>query len=175
MERFEQHRSDGAPLYAESDKYYWHRYIDKYEQAFALLGDVNDILEFGVLEGGSIRWLAKRFPHSRILGVDIVAPTPNWPRDDRIEYAHADQGDSRAIRAMFANFGRRYDLIIDDGSHLPPHQASCLIEAFPFIRPGGLYILEDVHTSHPENPDFRQYNTPGIANCVHVLLAMQHL
>jgi len=165
----------GGGVRIESDKHYWHRYTDAYEQAFVSLGDAADILEFGVLEGGSIRWLANRFRRAMIVGVDIAAPTPAWPHGDRIEYVQADQGDAGAIDAMFARFGRRFDLIVDDGSHLPPHQASCLIKAFPFIQPGGLYILEDVHTSHPENPDFRQFNPPGTANCLHVLLAMRHL
>ena len=165
----------GGGVHVESDKHYWHRYTDAYERAFVSLGDVADILEFGVLEGGSIRWLANRFPRAMILGVDIAAPTLAWPHGERIEYVQADQGDAGAIDAMFARIGRRFDLVVDDGSHLPPHQASCLIKAFPFIRPGGLYILEDVHTSHPENPDFKQFNPPGTANCLHVLLAMRHL
>jgi hypothetical protein len=159
----------------ESDKYYWHRFVDKYEQAFASLAEVSDILEFGVFEGASIRWLGQRFPSSRILGVDITAPKSTWPRGDRFDYVQADQGDSSAIRGMLTRFDRGYDLIVDDGSHLPPHQASCLVETFPFVRPGKLYIIEDIHTCHPDNPDFRHYSPPGTANCLHVLLAMQHL
>jgi len=165
----------GEGVHIESDKHYWHRYTNAYEHAFVSLGDAADILEFGVLEGASIRWLADRFPRAMIVGVDIAAPTPAWPHSDRIEYVQADQGDAGAIEAMFARLGRRFDLIVDDGSHLPPHQASCLIKAFPFVQPGGLYILEDVHSSHPENPDFRRYNPPGTANCLHVLLGMRHL
>jgi hypothetical protein len=159
----------------ESDKFYWHRYVDKYEQAFASLGGVSDILELGVLDGASLRWLAKRFPYARIVGVDFTGPGTTWPRTDQIEYVQAAPGDGRTMAAVLARLGRRYDLIIDDGSHLPPHQASSLVEAFPFVRPGGLYILEDIHTSHPENADFRHYNPPGTANCLHILLAMQHL
>jgi hypothetical protein len=161
--------------YLDSDRHYWHRYTDRYEQALASLGVVRNVLEFGVLEGASIRWLQHRFPEAGIVGVDIIAPRPAWPRNDRIAYAQADQGDSRAIGAMFESLGRQYDLIIDDGGHLPPDQASCLIKGFPFVRPGGLYIIEDIHSSHPHHPDFRQYNPPGVANCLHVLLAMQHL
>jgi hypothetical protein len=166
---------NGNGGFPESDKFYWHRYIPAYERAFESLGEVANILEFGVLDGASIRWLADRFPCSRLVGVDITAPRPSWPYSDRIEYAAADQGNAATIAAMFARFGRRYDLIIDDGSHLPPHQALCLIEALPFVRPGGLYILEDAHTSHPDNPDFGPYNALGTATCLHVLLAIQHL
>jgi hypothetical protein len=160
---------------AETDKIFWHRYLDAYEPAFRSLGDVADVLEFGVLDGRSIEWLRRRFPKARIVGVDIAAPNAAWPRGDRIEYVSADQGDRRRIRAMFEELGRRYDVIIDDGSHVPAHQAACLLESFPFVRDGGLYILEDIHTSHPDNPDFKSYSVPGTANCLHVLLAMQHL
>jgi hypothetical protein len=55
-----------------------------YERAFVRLGDVTDVHEFGVLEGRSIEWLAKRFPTARIVGVDIAAPKPTWPRSDCI-------------------------------------------------------------------------------------------
>jgi hypothetical protein len=160
---------------AASDKHYWHRYTEAYEAAFAKLGDVEDILEFGVLRGDSIAWLAERFPRARIVGVDIIAPAPDWPRADRIEYVQHDQADRTAINAMFAVFGRRFDLIIEDGSHIPQHQATCLIEGLPHVRPGGLYVLEDIHTSHPENTTFAAHGTDGDANSLNVVLAMQHL
>jgi trans-aconitate methyltransferase len=160
---------------AASDKHYWHRYTETYEAAFAKLGEVSEILEFGVLHGDSIAWLAERFPRARIVGVDIVEQAPEWPRADRIEYAQCDQADRSAIHAMFAALGRRFDLIVEDGSHIPQHQATCLIEGLPHIRPGGLYVLEDIHTSHPENAAFAAHMADGDANSLHVLLAMQHL
>ncbi len=42
----------------------------------------------------------------------------------------------------------RYDIIIDDGSHVPQHQIislACLLRA---LNPGGLYIIEDLKTSY---------------------------
>jgi hypothetical protein len=160
---------------AASDKHYWHRYTETYEAAFSSLGDISDVLEFGVLRGDSIAWLTERFPRARIVGVDILAPSPDWPRADRIEYVQCDQADRAAIHAMFAGFGRRFDLMIEDGSHIPQHQATCLIEGLPHVRHGGLYVLEDIHTSHPENADFAAHMADGEANSLHVLLAMQHL
>jgi len=158
-----------------SDKHFWHRYTDAYREAFQHLGAVTDILEFGVFNGESIAWLTKRFPDAHIVGVDILMPKPEWPRSDNIEYVLLDQGDRDAIRAMFARLGRYYDLLIEDGSHIPQHQASCLVEGMSHVRAGGLYILEDIHTSHPDNPGFAQYLTEGSANCLHVLLAIEHL
>jgi hypothetical protein len=39
------------------------------------------------------------------------------------------------------------DLIVDDGSHLTSHQIKSLELLRPKLKPGGIYILEDIHTS----------------------------
>lgn len=114
-------------------------------------------------------------PAPRIVGVDILAQTAEWPTSERIDYVRLDQGDRPAVRAMFQRLGRRYDLLIEDGSHYPQHQALCLVEGLAFVRPGGLYILEDIHTSHPDNPAFANPENRGLTNSLHVLLAVQHL
>jgi hypothetical protein len=38
-----------------------------------------------------------------------------------------------------------YDLIIDDGSHISSHQQTTLAVLWQFLRPGGIYIIEDLH------------------------------
>ncbi len=160
---------------AASDKHYWHRYTDTYEAAFAKLGEVTEILEFGVFRGDSITWLAERFPRARIVGVDIVPAAPDWPHADRIEYVQLDQGDRAALHTMFATLARRFDLIIEDGSHIPQHQASCLVEGLPHVPPGGLYVLEDSHTSQPDNTVFAELSADGHANSLHALRAIEPL
>ncbi len=157
----------------ESDRHYWHRYTARYEQAFAAL-EVRDILEFGVGEGASMRSLARRFLSARIVGADIVPRSVLWPHGSRIEYVQVDQADRGAVAAMFERLGRLFDLIIDDGSHVPQHQAICLCEGFPFVRPGGLYILEDIHTSHPSFANSGRPSPPMRPNALNVLLAFQH-
>lgn len=169
---------DGAPALARppgSDKDYWHRYTETYERAFAGLGPVADILEFGVLDGDSIRDLAARFPEARIVGADILAPRASWPVAGRIAYERIDQGDRGGVRAMFARLGRHYDLLIEDGSHRPAHQVTCLLEGLPYVRPGGLFVLEDLHSAHPDNAHFARHRVPGAPNALHVLLAFEHL
>ncbi len=159
----------------ESDKIFWHRFTETYDRALARLGNAQDILEFGVLDGDSIRWLMRRFPDARIVGVDISPPKDRWPTGDRIEYARLDQGDRAAVRSLFEKLDRRFDLIVEDGSHIPQHQATCLLEAMPHLRSSGLYFLEDIHSSHPDNADFGRYMSPPSPNALHVLLAFEHL
>jgi hypothetical protein len=134
-------------LEAGSDKSFWHRYDTIYDDALARLSPVRAILEFGVLRGDSIRWLRSRYPEAEIIGADILPVKESWPTDARIRYRKVDQGDRPAVAEMLQSLSTQFDLVIEDGSHYPRHQCNCLIETLPYVRSGGLYILEDVHTS----------------------------
>jgi len=46
--------------------------------------------------------------------------------------------------------GGKYDVILDDSSHEFDHQIRIIKEAFPFVKPGGYIIIEDVYRSRPE-------------------------
>jgi hypothetical protein len=168
---------DGSRI-TQSDKYYWHRYTEVYEAPFAQLADARLVVELGIFRGDSLAWLAERFPRADLVGVDILPLQPTWPVSPRIRYVQADQGDRRAIADVFAGLPDQPDLILEDGSHIPRHQVNCLLEGFARLSPGGLYVLEDICTSHPLTEAFSRYSSPrGIRspNALHVLMALQHL
>jgi hypothetical protein len=153
-----------------SDKVFWHGYIEFYERQFA--GRSFDrIGEIGVLRGNSVRWLLERFPHGHVHGADIADQTPDWPTGNRVTYSQVDQSDPAQLRKFLAH---GFDLLIEDGSHIPAHQALCLVEGVKALRPGGLYLLEDIHTSHPmvPRPWWKFARPPG--NALSVLLGMDH-
>lgn len=158
----------------ESDKHYWHRYTAEYERLIFSKLRPRRIVEFGVLEGSSIVALSDRFPAAEIIGIDILPVQSGWPQSDRIRYLQVDQAERESIAAIFRRVGA-CDLVIEDGSHIPQHQATCLVESWPHITSGGWYIVEDIHTSHPNNPDWNRYTPTGQANALHVLLAIDHL
>jgi hypothetical protein len=171
-------RPGASETIADSDKHYWHRYVEIYREAFLRLGEVRRALEFGVFHGASISWLAECFPHAEIVGADILPVQSDWPRDARIGYREVDQGNRDAIATMLNRIEGDIDLMIDDGSHIPQHQASCLAEGMARIRRGGLYILEDIGTCHPLQSAFAHYsmaNGRRAPNALNVLLAIQHL
>jgi hypothetical protein len=87
-----------------------------------------------------------------------------------------DQGNIEQLKSYFKN--DYFDMIIEDGSHQPEHQKLGLIHGLPALRPGGIYILEDVHTSHPERIKkskrlFQKLVTPK-GTSLSVLLGIQH-
>jgi hypothetical protein len=61
---------------------------------------------------------------------------------------------------MIAEIGHP-DIVIDDGSHLGQDQITSLLTLWPFVKPGGCYIVEDIHTSYlPEfGMGWRQFGT----------------
>ena len=136
-------------LLTETDKFFWHDYISFYESFFLKL-DPKSILEIGVEHGHSIRYLLERFRDANILGADIVTRRGSWPIDPRFSTLKIDQGDTLQVIDLFAK--NKFDLIIEDGSHNPDHQVVCLIYGIKAVNLGGIYILEDIHTSQPLTP-----------------------
>jgi hypothetical protein len=120
-------------------------------------------------------WLRRMFPEAEIVGVDILPRQPEWPGGPGITYVTADQGDRTGIASMLKTLNHDFDLVIEDGSHIPAHQAICLAETFSLVRPDGLYVLEDLQTSHPRHPYYRENCPPGTPDSLHLLLLIEHL
>ena len=91
-----------------------------------------------------------------------------------IGYVRLDQGSVEQIRSMFRHFNVRFDLVIEDGSHHPVHQRNCLVETVPYVRPGGVYVLEDIHTAHPSHALYQALGRPSVVGPLHLLLALEH-
>ena len=89
----------------ESDKGYWHGYLEFYEKHFPQV--INGlIVEFGVQQGYSLRYLAEKFPNAKIVGVDILEQKSSWPVQNNISYCQVDQGSESDI----VSFSRMLEL-----------------------------------------------------------------
>ena len=54
-----------------------------------------------------------------------------------------DQSDPAAL--ISECYGRQYDIIIDDGYHASKHQQISLSILWHLLKPGGVYVIEDLH------------------------------
>ena len=126
----------------------FHNYVEIYDGLFApLRASTRKLLEIGVQRGYSMRLWEAYFPSAQIVGLDI-RPTPQVDTA-RITTMVADQGKREDLQAVLKKFGADFDIIIDDGGHYMEHQQVSLATLFPALRSGGLYIIEDLHTSFP--------------------------
>jgi hypothetical protein len=126
----------------------WIHYLDVYERYLGRYRNTDfRILEIGVFDGGSLEMWRRYFgAAATIVGVDInpqCAQRVHSPNIVRI----GSQADRSFLEKVVADLGP-FDVILDDGSHIAEHQRASLDILFPTLREGGIYIIEDTHTSY---------------------------
>jgi hypothetical protein len=123
-----------------------HYYTELYDVFFLpLKNGAAKILEIGIASGDSLKMWMDYFPRATIYGIDIV---PKTKLDSaRIKTFVADQADRTQLESFIGKFGGDFDIIIDDGGHLMNQQQISLGFLFKYVKPGGYYIIEDLHTS----------------------------
>jgi hypothetical protein len=146
-----------------------HRYTELYHLLFAPLRDRPiTFLEMGLLIGGpelgrpadrptgdlpSIRMWLHYFPQAEVHGLDVS--DFGWFAHDRFTFHQCDMDSPSAIAGAAAGMPA-LDVVIDDASHASHHQQDAFLAFFPKLKPGGLYVIEDLRWQ-PE-----AYERPGI-------------
>jgi len=103
------------------------------------------LLEIGVKRGSSLRMWEAFLPNAAIFGIDIN-PTCLDHATPRSRVFIGDQGDPNFLQSVVDAAGRKFDVIIDDGSHVMEHHQASLKFLWPHLRDGGWYAIEDLHT-----------------------------
>lgn len=104
--------------------------------------DELSILEIGVKDGASIKMWKEYFPNSTIAGMDIE--DCRFICDERTKFYQYNQGKREDIEAFISEHKARFDVIIDDGSHMQKDIMVSLGGLFPFLNSGGIYFIEDI-------------------------------
>lgn len=126
----------------------WRHYFPIYERHFArLVGTSPRIMEIGVYGGGSLRMWREYFGlGTRVYGLDINPECQIYADGDTIVFT-GDQADRSALRKVVSETPDGFDVVIDDGGHQAHQQITTLEEFLPHLRPGGVYLCEDIHLS----------------------------
>ena len=130
----------------------WSNYGPIYDRHFAEHRDLPiNILEIGVLKGGSMRLWEKYFPKANIYGIDIDEECQQY-ESDRTKIFIGDQGDVSFLRNVKAKIPR-IDIIIDDGSHRAKDQKITFEEMYYHLKTPGVYLIEDIELNYWKNKD----------------------
>ena len=95
------------------------------------------------LDAPSLRLWTHYFPRAEIFGLDFNDFTSVQIPRCRIFQGDASKPDD--LLRVAQEIGGELDVIIDDASHASDHQQITLGTLFPALRPGGLFIIEDLH------------------------------
>jgi hypothetical protein len=123
----------------------WKHYFEIYHRHLArFIGTKVDMLEIGIFSGGSLgMWKSYFGSGCHIYGVDIEDVCKAYQSESVSVYI-GDQEDP-VFWDKFISEVPYIDVLIDDGGHTPEQQMVTLEKMLPRIRPGGVYICEDVH------------------------------
>lgn len=116
------------------------------------------MVEMGVRNGDSQLLWREYFPRAKmILGLGLPSVRAG-PQDGMHPGSHkqiapnniiiyCSQIDTKCIQKFGRTHGP-FDLIIDDASHVPQHNIFSMIAWWPYLKPGGTYVIEDMQTSY---------------------------
>lgn len=156
-----------------TDKGSWgHNYVEQYDLFFKSLKDAPiTLLEIGFYHGSSAYLWDEYFthPNAQLHHIDIDKNCYRYTNKlSPKSFLHmVDQSNSDQLTQFASQIGE-FDIIIDDGSHIVEHQIISFKALFPFLKPGGVYIIEDLFSSYwkeygglgtRQNPQSSKYST----------------
>jgi hypothetical protein len=106
------------------------------------------IFEIGIATGASLRLWSEYFEKASIFAIDIEDGTKY--ENTRTRTFVANQSDRKQLAKAMEAFGGEFDFILDDGGHRMEQQQISLGFLFKYVKHGGYYVVEDMHTSLPK-------------------------
>jgi hypothetical protein len=160
-----------------TDKVY-HGFTSIYDDLFFSIKDESfNLLEIGVYFGSSIRMWNEYFKNAIIYGSDTFQGfqgngssfkdpkkyynewLENKPNNIKLDILN------QSSKTELINFYNKYNdntkfkIIIDDGSHLMKDQQLTFFYLFDLLENGGIYVIEDIHTSDQRDYDVNASNS----------------
>lgn len=124
-----------------------HYYTKVYEKFFEVLREKQiRFLEIGIYKGDSVKMWEQYFPNAELHFIDINLDKCEH-FSERSRYHLIDQSNITALQTFGNNVGE-FDIIIDDGGHTMVQQINSFKALFPFVKKGGFYVIEDLHSSY---------------------------
>jgi len=141
----------------------YHNYLEIYEKYFSKYRTtLTNFLEIGLWEGESIKMWRDYFEVGNLVGADILDLSHIKLPNTQIHIC--DQSDRAQLEALVAKTYKEFDIIIDDGGHTMHQQQITLGTMFKYLKSGGVFVIEDLHTSG--NP---AYTRPGDTDTLQML------
>lgn len=130
-----------------TDKDTTHSYGPLYEEILAPYRyRAERVLEIGVYSGASVQVLSEYFTKAHVYGIDISMERilDKYKNNPRTTFANIDGTNPNAPQQLGSY---QWDVIIEDASHIPNDQVASLDIFAPYIKKGGMYVLEDIADS----------------------------
>ena len=126
----------------------FHNYTEVYSKYFAPLRNKPiKFLEIGIYQGASVKMWEEYLPNAELHFIDITFDKVEY-FSNRSQYHLCNQESSKELEHLIGKIGTGFDVILDDGGHTMKQQINSFMTLFPHVKSGGMYIVEDLHTSY---------------------------
>ncbi|HSX11033.1 MAG TPA: class I SAM-dependent methyltransferase [Chlamydiales bacterium] len=127
-----------------------HDYLSIYDQYFSSKRNNKlTLLEIGFGAGGSASMWEEYFPEASLHYIDNIDIDIHKVAhlSTRSHFHLGHQADESFLDSVVTQV-EEFDIIIDDASHQMDDQIATLKYLFPYVKSGGVYVIEDLHTSY---------------------------
>lgn len=129
------------------------RALDLYHEYFyTWRGKETHLMEIGISNGGSLEmWKAYFGPELRVTGIECCpyAGMTERVQDERTIIMIGDQADADFLQRVVTSVSRP-NIVIDDGGHKGFQMEASFRVLYPFLAPGGLYVIQGLERTHDE-------------------------
>ena len=113
------------------------------------------IAELGILYGGSLLMWKDYFVNATIYGFEfndkLIDKFKKRYDNNRITLSNIDVKHTDSIIHAFRTLDVTYDIIIEDTTHQFEDQIRVIENVYPYLKPGGILIIEDIFKSADVN------------------------
>ena len=121
-----------------------HGYSKFYQDIFYPIKNKKlNIIEIGSFYGNASAALFFYFKNSKIYGADINPDMFRY-KSDRVESFYVNSSSLSSIKNEIINKNIKFDIIIEDASHMLKDQIISLFYLFPILNKGGYFIVEEL-------------------------------
>jgi SAM-dependent methyltransferase len=158
------YESDKSPYNYGGIKYR-HSYTPFYSMLFSNFRE-NEIIigEVGILYNASIKAWREYFPNAEIYAWDGSYASIDSAKRDNLKNVHYDYmhtGYEESITDAFSKIEVKFDVLIDDASHLFWDQIRFIRRCSNYLKPGGILIIEDINEDYSESDYIAEINRYG--------------
>jgi hypothetical protein len=152
----------------------WNNYLDIYSKIFQRFINKKIVfVEIGVGNGGSLfMWRNFFGKKAKIIGIELNPEAKNLEKFG-FEIHIGDQSDPLFWKKFYKKVGK-IDILLDDGGHKNIQQITSFMESYNSIKPNGLIIVEDTHTSYMKKKGFKNPSKYSFVNFCKLIIESIH-
>jgi glycosyltransferase involved in cell wall biosynthesis len=152
--------SDKCPYSQNTTSGHRHPYTPIYNDLFSPLRDEEiNIAEIGIEQNDSINIWRRYFPLAKIYGFEYNQDYIDNAKSQNlmdVYYEDMDIQDEKSIRTSLQKVGIKYNIIIEDSTHIFEDQIRFIKNSIDYLKEDGILVVEDIFRNRSEEDYIRE-------------------